>query len=144
MVNFPEVEVFGVKLINGRATKALVQFTNNEKEPVKVSTIGGQLSSLKPLAPGAPANAALIRNLTNTRYDVEIPAQEKKTLTYSFTTDLSPQDLRLTLVAIVTGGAAKEAYQIRAFNGNVGVVDAATSIFDPQMYVPPPQFLTTF
>ena len=136
MVQFPEVEVFGVKLVNNRATKAIVEFTNNEDAPVQVSVIGGQLSSLKPLAAGASANTAIVRNLTNTRYEVAIPAKEKKQLTYSFTTDLSPQDLELTLTAILTGGAAKEQYQIRAFKGKVGVVDAPSSIFDPQMYVP--------
>jgi len=135
MVQFPEVEVFGVKLINGRATKALLQFTNNEQVPVKISSIGGQLSSLKPLPEGTHPSAATIRNLTQTKYDIEIPAQGNKQVTYSFTTDLSPQELRLVLNAIITG-PAKEQFQIRAYNGKVGVVDGATSIFDPQMYVP--------
>lgn len=135
-VSFPEAEVFGVKLVNGRPTNALVEFTNNEKNPVAVAIVGGQLSSLKPLKAGAAPNSAVIRNITSTRYDVEIPASEKKTLTYSFTTDLHPQDLQLTLFAVLTGSDS-QIYQVRAYNGTVSVVEAATSFFDPQMCVLP-------
>jgi len=48
---------------------------------------------------------------------------------------LNPQDLRLNLVAVVEQAGA--LYQIQAFNETVSVVEAATSIFDPQMYVTP-------
>lgn len=74
-----------------------------------------------------------MRNLTTTRYDVEIPAGASQTLPYSFTTDMNPQSLRLSLVAAVvskTGGV----YQIQAFNENVSVVEAAFSFLDPQVY----------
>jgi hypothetical protein len=130
--SFPASEVFGVKLINGHATQALLDFTNDESEAVSIAIIGGALTTLQPLAPGTPPSAAIIRNLTGTRYDVEIPAGEKQTLPYTFTTDLNPQDLRLNLIAV---GLAKsgELYQFQAFNETVSVVEAATSIFDPQM-----------
>ena len=132
--SFPQSEVFGVKLVNGHATQALLDFTNHEAEPVNVAIIGGALSTLQPLAPGTHPSAAVVRNLTHTRYDVEIPAGEKQTLPFSFTTDLHPQDLRLNIIAVVASQAGA-VYQVQAFNETVSVVEAATSIFDPQMYV---------
>jgi len=132
--SFPQSEVFGVKLINGRATQAVLDFANDETEPVNVAVVGGALLTLQPLAPGTHPSAAVIRNLTHTRYDVEIPAGEKQTLPFSFTTDLHPQDLRLNIIAVVASQAGA-VYQVQAFNGTVSVVDAATSIFDPQMYL---------
>jgi len=74
----------------------------------------------------------VVRNLTHTRYDVEIPAGEKQTLPFSFTTDLHPQDLRLNIIAVVSSQAGA-VYQVQAFNETVSVVEAATSFFDPQI-----------
>jgi hypothetical protein len=130
--SFPQAEIFGIKLVNGHATQALLAFDNKEKEPVKVAFIGGSLSSLKPLAAGLPLSAAIVRNFTSTRYDLEIPAGDKQTVPYSFTTDLNPQDLRLNLIAIVSSSKGA-VYQVQAFNETVSVVEAATSIFDPQI-----------
>jgi hypothetical protein len=123
-----------VKLVNGHATQAVLDFTNNEAESVKVAAIGGALSTLKLLPAGTHPSAAVIRNLTATRYDVEVPAGEKQTLHFSFTTDLHPQDLRLNIVAVVASQAGM-VYQVQAYNETVSVVDPATSFFDPQMYV---------
>lgn len=131
--SFPQSEVFGVKLVNGHATQALLDFTNHEAEPVQVAVIGGALSTLQPLRLGAHPSTGIVRNLTNTRYDVEIPAGEKQTLPFTFTTDLHPQDLRLNLIAVVASQAGA-VYQVQAFNETVSVVEAATSIFDPQVY----------
>lgn len=133
---FPSSEVFGVKVLNGHATKAILDFTNNEPEPVTVSIIGGSLSSLQILPEGTHPSMNIVRNLTATRYDTLIPAGEKQSLPYTFTTDLHPQDLRLNIVAVVNSQAGA-VYQVQAFNETVNVVDPATSIFDPQMYVPP-------
>lgn len=131
--SFPQSEVFGVKLVNGHATQALLDFTNHEAEAVNVAVIGGALSTLQPLAEGIHPSAGIIRNITATRYDVEIPAGEKQTLPYSFTTDLHPQDLRLNIIAVVASQAGV-VYQVQAFNETVSVVEAPTSLFDPQMY----------
>ena len=130
--SFPNAEVFGVKLINGHATQAVLAVTNNEAEPILLTVIGGALSTLQPLAPGIHPSAAIVRNITATRYDVEIPAGEKQTLPFTFTTDLHPQDLRLNLIALVSSQAGN-VYQVQAYNETVSVVEAATSIFDPQM-----------
>jgi hypothetical protein len=130
--SFPSAEVFGVKLINGHATEALLNFINEEEEPVRVAVVGGALSTLQPLADGAHPSTGIIRNLTATRYETEIPAGEKLTLPFTFKVDLHPQDLRLQLIAVVsnTHGAI---YQVQAFNETVSVVEAATSFFDPQI-----------
>lgn len=132
--SFPSSEIFGVKLINGHATKALLDFTNSEPEPVTVSLVGGFLSTLRKQPADAPPGAAVIRNLTATRYDVLIPAGTKHTVPYTFTTDMNPADLRLNLVAVVASNAGN-IYQIQAYNETVSIVEPATSIFDPQMYM---------
>jgi hypothetical protein len=111
----------------------VLDFTNNEAEPILVAVIGGALSSLQPLAPGLHPSAAIVRNITATRYDVEIPAGDKQSLPFTFTTDLHPQDLRLNLIAVLSSQAGN-VYQVQAYNETVSVVEAATSIFDPQMY----------
>lgn len=131
--SFPSSEVFGVKLINGHATKAVLDFTNNEAQAVQVAVIGGALSTLQELPVGTHPSAAIVRNITATRYDIEIPAGEKQSLPFTFTTDLHPQELRLNLIAVVAS-AAGEVYQVQAYNETVTVVEPATSIFDPQMY----------
>jgi hypothetical protein len=130
-VGFPEAEIFGIKLINGRPTKALVDFTNHEPEPIQVAFMAGALLTTEPLAPELPPWAAVVRNLTTTRYELDVPAGEKASLTYNFVTDLNPQDLQLNLIAVIASKGA--VYQVQAFNGTVSVVEAATSLFDPQM-----------
>jgi hypothetical protein len=131
--SFPSSEVFGVKLINGHATKAVLDFINNEAEAVTVAVIGGALSTLQQLPEGTHPSAAIVRNITATRYDVLIPAGEKQSLPFTFTTDLHPQDLRLNIIAVL-GSTAGQVYQVQAYNETVTVVEPATSIFDPQMY----------
>lgn len=75
----------------------------------------------------------MVRNLTATRYAVEIPAGQKESVSYSFATEMHPQDLRLNLAAILTDSEGK-FFTVQAFNGTVSVVEPETSIFDPQMY----------
>jgi hypothetical protein len=73
-----------------------------------------------------------VRNLTTSRYNVEIPAGQKTTLNYKFATELHPQELRLNIATILSdvNGAY---YTIPAFNETVSIVEPDTSIFDPQM-----------
>ena len=127
-VQFPSSEIFGIKLVNGHATQALLSFSNEEPEPVGVSFIGGNLWTMPPVGQQSQA----IRNLTTTRYNVEIPAGESESLSYSFATDLHPQDLKLNLAAVITNSEGTP-YTVQAFNETVSVVEADTSIFDPQM-----------
>lgn len=74
----------------------------------------------------------LLRNLTTTRYNVEVPAGQQKSVSYSFVTELSPQDLNLNLGAVVTD-AQGTAYTLQAFNETISIIEPDTSIFDPQM-----------
>ncbi|OJI99154.1 hypothetical protein ASPVEDRAFT_25992 [Aspergillus versicolor CBS 583.65] len=122
---FPASEIFGVKLVNGHPTQALVTFTNNEASPVTVNFIGGTLSTLD-------EEGTLVRNLTATRYGVDIPAGEKESLSYSFATEMHPQDLRLSLASIISDSEG-HFFTVYAHNGTVSVVEPETSIFDPQI-----------
>lgn len=127
-VQFPSSEIFGIKLVNGVATQALLSFSNEEPEPVGVSFIGGNLWTVPPVGQ-APQ---VIRNLTTTRYNVEIPAGQSESVSYSFATELHPQDLKLNLAAVISDSEGTP-YTVQAFNETVSVVEADTSIFDPQM-----------
>ncbi|KAK5000087.1 Increased recombination centers protein 22 [Elasticomyces elasticus] len=128
--SFPNSEVFGVKLVNGHATRAVLSFSNQEPEPVNVAFIGGSLWSSS--APGSPSPPQIVRNLTATKYGVEIPAGQSESLTYSFATELQPQDLQLNIAAVLQDHAGA-FYTMQVFNETVSVVEAPTSIFDPQI-----------
>lgn len=128
---FPEAEVFGVKLVNDHATRAILKFENNEDAPVTVNRVAGFLSTLQALPEGIPLSAGVVKNLTSTKYGVSIGAGETKQLTYTFKEDMNPQSLRLNILAMVT---AKDGavYQIQAFNDTISIVEPPTSFFDPK------------
>lgn len=126
--SFPSSEIFGIKLVNGHATQALLSFSNEESEAVNVVFIGGSLWTFA--YRGQPPQN--VRNLTTTRYNVEIPAGQKDSISYSFATDLHPQDLKLNLAAVITDREGT-AYTLQAFNETVSIVEPDASIFDPQM-----------
>lgn len=115
-----------MKLVNGHPTQALVSITNNEDSPVTVNFIGGTLWNLD------DEKSHVIRNLTATRYSVDVPAGQKESLSYSFATEMHPQDVRLQLASIISS-AEGNFYTVYAYNGTVSVVEPETSIFDPQM-----------
>jgi hypothetical protein len=114
-----------VKLVNGHPTQALIAFTNDEPNPVTVNFLGGSLWSLD-------EQSKNVRNLTATRYGVEIPANSKESISYSFSTEMHPVDVRLNIAAIMSDGEGR-FFTVQAFNGTVSVVEPETSIFDPQM-----------
>ena len=129
VATFPKAEVFGVKVINGQNTQAVLDITNNEAEPVTISAVGGALSSLKALPAGAAPYTSILRNLTAHKQSVVIPAGQKESVPYNFNVDMQPADLRLQLVAVVSD-AKGAVYQVQAFNETVSVVEAPTSFFD--------------
>ena len=93
--------------------------------------VGGSLTT--PIdTPGAPDPPVVIRNLTAQKYGVSIPAGEKETLTYSFATELHPQDLRLSLAAVFQN-AESNAFTKVFYNETISIVEAPFSIFDPQV-----------
>lgn len=128
--------ILGLKLVNGRPTKAVVELTNNEDEPVRLDLIGGTLTSTNPLPADAPAAAAIVANLTGYSYDTSKDAilgpGESKTYPYSFVLDLQPRDVQLNVLAVVST-AAGLVFQIEAHSDKATIVDPPISIFDPQM-----------
>lgn len=127
-VSFPSSEIFGIKLVNGHPTQALLSFSNDEPEAVNVVFIGGSLWT----SGYTDQPSRVVRNLTTTRYNVEIPAGQKDSISYSFVTDLHPQDLKLNLAAVITDNEGA-AYTLQALNETVSIVEPDASIFDPQI-----------
>ncbi|CAK4033870.1 related to signal sequence receptor alpha chain [Lecanosticta acicola] len=129
-VSFPDAEIFGVKMVNGRPTRAVLKFTNNEDEDVNVLVALGAL--LTPTdVPGAPDPPQTMRNLTGAKFGTTIPAKSKEALTYSFATVMHPQDVTLELKTIVARG--QSLYTLTVFREGVSIVEAPVSIFDPQI-----------
>ncbi|KAL9137812.1 MAG: hypothetical protein Q9175_000984 [Cornicularia normoerica] len=126
--SFPSSEIFGIKLVNGHPTQALLSFSNEEPEPVSVAFIGGSLWTTAFPQQGPQ----IVRNLTTTRYNVDIPAGQSESISYNFATELQPQDLKLNLAAVVTDSEGTP-YTLPAFNETVSIVEPDTSIFDPQI-----------
>lgn len=127
--SFPEADIFGIKLVNGRPTKAVVDITNKEDQPVRVNLVGGALVRADP---PAAADTPALRNLTAVKYDVEVPAGDRRSLTYSFTLDMQPQDVRVDLIAVVTN-AKGQTFQVPAHSDKASIVEPPTSFLDPQM-----------
>lgn len=128
--SFPQAEVFGVKLVNNHANEAVLSFTNKEPAPVTLRFVGGSLTA--PAMGEQPAR--LVRNLTTTQFNTDVAAGASESFVYKFTTDLHPAELQLQLAAIVADQAGN-FFTVSAYNETVTVVEAPTSIFDPQMYV---------
>ncbi|KAL8778366.1 MAG: hypothetical protein Q9213_007454, partial [Squamulea squamosa] len=129
--SFPTSEIFGIKLVNGQATQAVLSVSNEEPEPVTVVFVGGSLWTSDFTSP-SPQGPRIIRNLTTTRYNVEIPAGQSESIQYKFATELQPQDLKLNL-AIVLQNSEGTPITLQAFNETVAIVEPDTSIFDPQI-----------
>jgi hypothetical protein len=123
--SFPQAEVFGVKLVNGHPTRAVLDVHNQETEAIQVLIVGGSLTTQSD-------EPQVLKNFTTQKYGVSIPAGEKETLTYSFATEMHPQDLRLNLAAVLQS-AAGQIYTRQIYNETVSIVEAPISWFDPQM-----------
>ncbi|KAK4505677.1 hypothetical protein PRZ48_003642 [Zasmidium cellare] len=129
-VSFPDAEIFGVKMVNGRPTRALLHITNNEDTEINVLVGLGAL--LTPIdVPGAPDPPQVVRNLTGTKFGTIIPPKTKETLTYAFSTVMHPQDLTLELKTVIARG--QSMFTLTNFRETVAVVEAPVSIFDPQI-----------
>ncbi|KAG8421883.1 hypothetical protein J3458_003719 [Metarhizium acridum] len=129
---FPDADILGVRLVNGRPTKALVEVTNKEDGPIQISVLAGVLATTKTLPEGTPAYQGIIRNLTVVQYNHPIEAGETKSFTYSFALDMQPQDVKLQIAAVITN-ANGDVYQVQAHDGLAAIVEAPTSFLDPQI-----------
>ncbi|PGH32071.1 hypothetical protein GX50_05140 [[Emmonsia] crescens] len=125
---FPNSEIFGVKLVNGNPTQALLSISNEEPNPVTLTLIGGSLWTVDPSGEAAQN----VHNLTASRHNIAIPAGEQHSLEYAFVTEMHPQDLRLQL-AVVISNSKGMPFTIQAYNGTVSIVEPETSIFDPKV-----------
>ncbi|KAI1351771.1 hypothetical protein F5Y01DRAFT_108854 [Xylaria sp. FL0043] len=132
VATFPEADIFGVKLVNGRPTKAIIDITNNEDKPIQVAFLGGQLMLPEPLNNDVPAYTQVLRNLSTVQYQATIPAGEKQSLPYSFVLDMQPQDVRLHLIGVILG-ASNQIFSVGIHDEIVSIVEAPTSFFDPQI-----------
>ena len=124
---FPESEIFGIKIVNGRTTQSVLSVENNEAEAIFVAYVTGSLRKLT----SDIQKPATVRNLTTSQFDVQIPPGGRESIIYSFTTDLHPQEVKLQLLAAILKD--KNVFTVEAFNASVAIVEAPTSIFDPQM-----------
>jgi len=129
---FPEADIFGVKLVNGRPTKAVVEITNHEDEPITMAFMSGHLISTKELPEDAPLGSNVLRNLSSVRYEAVIPPGETQSLPYSFVLDMQPQDVRLQMMGVVMT-SKNNIFQVETYNDIVSIVEAPTSILDPQI-----------
>lgn len=131
---FPDADFLGVRLVNGHPTKALIEVTNREDAPIQVAFISGALSTTKELPADALPHQYILRNLSTVQYHLAVEAGETKSVPFSFSLDMQPQDVRLQLVAVLSD-EKKNIYQVPAYDSAATVVEPPTSFFDPQMYV---------
>ena len=121
-----------MKLVNGHPTQALLSIVNEEPEPINVAFVGGSLWAQRPLSESEADGEYIVRNFTTTKYNIQIPAGEKESVSYRFATELHPQDLKLKLFAVVTSDKGA-VYTAQAFDETVSIVEPDTSFFDPQL-----------
>ncbi|OAA71574.1 signal sequence receptor alpha chain [Cordyceps fumosorosea ARSEF 2679] len=130
---FPDAEeLLGLRLVNGRPTRAVLEVTNRDDVPIQVAFVSGALSSDKLALADGPAYQAIVRNLTASQLDLAVAAGQSAQVPYAFALDMQPQDVRVVLTALVTD-ARGGIFPVTAYNGTASIVEAPTSFLDPQI-----------
>lgn len=111
-----------------------MEIVNKEDAPINVVFLGGSLSTTQPLPEDAPPHAGVLRNLSARSYDVDIEPGETRALPFPFVQDMQPQQVFLNVMAVLRN-SKNQIFQVNAHSGLASIVEAPTSIFDPQMYV---------
>ncbi|VUC34948.1 unnamed protein product [Clonostachys rosea] len=130
--SFPDSDILGVKILNGRPTNALIDIENQEAGPIIVSFVTGNVKHTKPLPAEAPAYQSILHNITAVQYSTKIEAGEKKALPFSFALDKQPQDVIVQLTAIVSNSDG-DVVPVVVFDDKASIVEAPVSFFDPQI-----------
>ncbi|KAF4120192.1 Translocon-associated protein (TRAP), alpha subunit [Geosmithia morbida] len=130
--SFPDADIFGVKLVNGRPTTALIELANRDESPVQIAFVSGSLFTTRDVSDDTPLYDTILRNLTAVQQQVVVPAGESKSVPYSFSVDMLPQDVRVRLVAVVTDSKGN-VFQVEAHNDIAAIVEAPISFLDPQI-----------
>lgn len=130
---FPDSDI-GLRLVNGKPTRAFLEVSNHEDAPIQVAFVSGSLSSTAPQAADKPAYENILRNLTASQYGLSVDAGESKQVPYAFSLDMQPQDVLLELVAVLADSQGG-IYQMSAYSSTASIVEPPTSFLDPQMYV---------
>jgi hypothetical protein len=129
---FPEADIFGVKLVNGRPTKALIEVVNREKEVIQLALVAGSVHDTQTLPDDAPAYQGILRNLTSSQYNLRVEPGETKSVPFAFAVDMQPQDVRLQIFAVLMTDKGAILRKI-AYNDGAAVVDPPISFLDPQI-----------
>ena len=119
-----------VKLVNGIPTRVSFDLANFEASPIFVEAVGGSLwDSGKDVA---------VRNLTSKKLGgVEVSKDQKIEIPYEFVNEMHPRDILLNLVMVLRFEG--EIVTVTAYNQTVVVVEAPTSLLDPQLCVSLPR-----
>lgn len=62
--------------------------------------------------------------------------QPQVNLSYQFTTDMHPQDITLNLALLLESFEGR-LVTVTAYNDTISIIEAPTSLLDPQMYAYP-------
>ena len=113
-----------LKLVNGIPTRVSFDLTNLEASPIFVEAVGGSLwDSGKDVA---------VRNLTSKKLGgVVVPQDQKLEIPYEFVNEMHPREILLNLAMVLRFEG--EIVTVTAYNQTVAVVEAPTSLLDPQL-----------
>ncbi|PWW79639.1 hypothetical protein C7212DRAFT_310798, partial [Tuber magnatum] len=113
-----------VKLVNGVPTRLSFNLSNFEDSPIFVEAVGGSLwDSGKDVA---------ARNLTSKKLGgMEVLKDQKVEIPYEFVNEMHPREILLNLAMVLRYEG--EIVTVTAYNQTVAVVEAPTSLLDPQL-----------